>query len=215
MKNDETGFRARILIVDDHESVRMGLRFLLSRDPDFLVVGEASSVATAIRALDTLSPDIVVLDFALGTEHAGAILDSLADRPDAPRVMMLSMEDERVVGREMLRRGVAAFVAKHASGTVILETLREIYGSILSAETPAANLPGNTGRAPDTAMLTERERDVLNLLRSSLASKEIARRLSISEKTVDVHKHRIRRKLGLSSEWELVRYASMFGARSS
>ena len=205
MKTEGTTLRARILIVDDHESVRMGLRFLISKDPQFDVVGEASSVATAIRALDALVPDIVVLDFALGAEHAGGILDNLAIRPNAPRVMMLSMEDERVVGAEMIRRGVAAFVAKHASGTVILQTLRQIYAP---HGTPASPPP----RASEAAALTQRERDVLQLLRSSLASKEIARRLSISEKTVDVHKHRIRRKLGLQSDWELARYAAMFGA---
>jgi two-component system nitrate/nitrite response regulator NarL len=203
MRIESTAVPARILIVDDHESVRMGLRFLLSKERQFEVVGEASSVSTAIHALDALLPHIVVLDFALGSEHAGAILDSLAGRANAPRVMMLSMEDERVVGREMIRRGVAAFVAKHASGAVILQTLRQIHASLgCASEMPA----------PDATGLTHRERDVLRLLRTSLASKEIARRLCISEKTVDVHKHRIRRKLGLHSDWELARYAAMFGA---
>jgi DNA-binding NarL/FixJ family response regulator len=211
MKIDSAAFRARILLVDDHESVRMGLRFLLSKDPLFEVVGEASSVATALQALDTLTPDIVVLDFALGSEHAGTILDTLAERENAPRVMMLSMEDERVVGREMVRRGAMAFVAKHASGTVILQTLRQIHASLVSGDASAGVAVGEP-KVAGAAALTQRERDVFRLLRSSLASKEIARRLCISEKTVDVHKHRIRRKLGLHSDWELARYAAMFGA---
>jgi DNA-binding NarL/FixJ family response regulator len=205
MNAEHSAPRSRILIVDDHESVRMGLRFLVSNDPQFEVVGEASSVSMAVRALDALTPDIMVLDFALGNEHAGAVLDSLADRSNAPRVMMLSMEDEHVVGREMARRGVAAFVAKHASGTMILQTLRQIRASLIGAD-------ASTGVTSTAVALTQRERHVLQLLRSNLASKEIARRLSISEKTVDVHKHRIRRKLGLRSDSELARYAAMFGA---
>lgn len=211
MKIESTALQARILIVDDHESVRLALRFLLSKDSRFDVVGEASSVPTALRALDALTPDIVVLDFGLGDQHAGAILDKLADRPNAPRVMMLSMEDERVVGREMVRRGVAAFVAKHASGAVILQTLQQIRAALASVDgsTTERSLesPASSGAA-----LTQRERHVLQLLRSSTASKEIARRLGISEKTVDVHKHRIRRKLDLHSDWELARYAAMFVA---
>jgi len=207
MKIESTALQARILIVDDHESVRLALRFLLSKDSRFDVVGEASSVPTALRALDALTPDIVVLDFGLGDQHAGAILDNLADRPNAPRVMMLSMEDERVVGREMVRRGVAAFVAKHASGAVILQTLQQIASVDGSTTVRSLESPASSGAA-----LTQRERHVLQLLRSSTASKEIARRLGISEKTVDVHKHRIRRKLDLHSDWELARYAAMFVA---
>jgi len=207
MKIESTALQARILIVDDHESVRLALRFLLSKDSRFDVVGEASSVPTALRALDALTPDIVVLDFGLGDQHAGAILDNLADRPNAPRVMMLSMEDERVVGREMVRRGVAAFVAKHASGAVILQTLQQIASVDGSTTERSLESPASSGAA-----LTQRERHVLRLLRSSTASKEIARRLGISEKTVDVHKHRIRRKLDLHSDWELARYAAMFVA---
>src|SRR5579862_1320581 len=100
----------RLLIVDDHESVRAGLRFLLSGEPDFQIVGEASSVATALRAIDELTPDVVLLDFGLGAENGDVVLDVLATRPNPPRVVMLSMEDERVVGQEMARRGAADYI---------------------------------------------------------------------------------------------------------
>src|SRR5438477_8464228 len=84
----------RLLIVDDHESVRAGLRFLLSGEPDFQIVGEAYSVATALHEVETRRPDIVLLDFGLGAENGDRVLDALAVQANPPRVLMLSMEDE-------------------------------------------------------------------------------------------------------------------------
>jgi DNA-binding NarL/FixJ family response regulator len=191
--------RARLLIADDHESVRLGLRALLTRTPDFEVVGEAHSVETTLRAIDAFAPDILVLDFALGEESGAQVLDALAARSDAPKVLMLSMEDERVVGAEMKRRGAAAYVMKHAPTSEILAALRKIRTSAVESVSPP---------------LTRREQEVLVGLKHGLASKAIARRLAISAKTVDVHKHRLRRKLGLRTDMELARYAALFADRS-
>jgi DNA-binding NarL/FixJ family response regulator len=191
--------RTRLLIADDHESVRMGLRFLLSVTPDFEVVGESDSVATTLEAIDRLSPDVVVLDFNLGNDTGATVLDAVAMRPNPPRVLMLSMEDSGVVGSEMARRGAAGYVTKDAPTSEILSALRKIRNTTHS--TP--------GRAQS---LTRRERDVLFCLKTDQSSKAIGRRLTISAKTVDVHKHRLRQKLGLQTELDLVRYAALFVA---
>ena len=204
--------RTRLLIVDDHESVRRGLRFVLSSTPDFEVVGEADSVATTLSAIEQCAPEIVVLDFTLGDENGGLVLDALASKPQAPRVLMLSMEDERVVGSEMTRRGAAAYLMKHVPTSEILAQLRKIRTTI-TATPPDSRQAEVRSPAEQPANLTGREREVMLHLKDGLASKEIARRLGISAKTVDVHKYRLRRKLGLQSDLELARYAALFGTK--
>jgi DNA-binding NarL/FixJ family response regulator len=198
----------RLLIVDDHESVRAGLRFLLSGEMDFEIVGEACSVPTALRAIEELAPDIVLLDFGLGAENGDRVLDALATRPNPPRVVMLSMEDERVVGQELVRRGAAAYVMKQEPTDEILAALQRIRATILTEHGASCDGPAPLHSVP--AGLTKREREVLLLVKSGLPSKSIARRLNISDKTVDVHKHQLRRKLGLRTDIELARHAALF-----
>jgi DNA-binding NarL/FixJ family response regulator len=193
----------RLLIADDHESVRIGLKFLLAQESEFEVVGEASSVATTLYAIDALAPDIVVLDFGLGGDTADRVLDVLAKRPNAPRVLILSMEDERVVGQELARRGAAGYVMKQSPTSEIIAALRRI------------RTPPQSREAPPEVHLTARQREVLLLVKEGLPSKIIARRLHISEKTVDVHKHQLRRKLGLRTDMELVRHAALFASKDS
>ena len=209
MNTDTRPIRTRLLIVDDHESVRAGLRFLLCAEPDFEIVGEANSVATALREIEKCAPDVVLLDFGLGTENGDRVLDALAVHPNPPRVIMLSMEDERVVGQELTRRGAAAYVMKQEPTAQILATLRRIRAAQL-AQDPGARIEP-TAIAPNIApRLTKREHEVLLLVKSGLPSKSIARRLNISDKTVDVHKHQLRRKLGLRTDLDLVRHAALF-----
>jgi two-component system nitrate/nitrite response regulator NarL len=199
----------RLLIVDDHASVRAGLRFLLSGETDFEIVGEAHSVATALRAIEVLAPDVVMLDFGLGAENGDRVLDALAMRPNPPQVLMLSMEDERVVGQELTRRGATAYVMKQAPTAEILAALRRIRTALL-----AKRSGGTVEALPEsqsvTPRLTKREKEVLALVKSGLPSKSIARLLNISDKTVDVHKHQLRRKLKLRTDLDLARHAALF-----
>ena len=205
------GVRTRLLIVDDHASVRDGLRFLLSGETEFEIVGEAHSVETTLRAIDLLLPEIVVLDFGLGAEKGDRVLDALATRPNAPQVLMLSMEDERVVGQELTRRGAVAYVMKLSPTAEILTALHRIRSSLLAGARTTSNTEP-VASASLAVRLTKREREVLLLVKEGLPSKTIARRLQISEKTVDVHKHQLRRKLHLRTDMELVRHAALFAA---
>jgi DNA-binding NarL/FixJ family response regulator len=195
--------------VDDHASVRAGLRFLLSGETDFEIVGEAYSVATALHAIEELAPDVVMLDFGLGAENGDRVLDALAMRPNPPQVLMLSMEDERVVGQELARRGATAYVMKQAPTAEILAALRRIRAALLAKGSgdSVEQLPvGRNG----TPRLTKREQEVLLLVKTGLPSKSIARALNISDKTVDVHKHQLRRKLKLRTDLDLARHAALF-----
>jgi len=199
----------RLLIVDDHASVRAGLRFLLSGETDFEIVGEAHSVATALRAIEELVPDVVMLDFGLGAENGDRVLDALAMRPNPPEVLMLSMEDERVVGQELTRRGATAYVMKQSPTTEILAALRHIRSTQLAKRSGDTVQPLPVSRST-LPRLTKREQEVLLLVKSGLPSKSIARALNISDKTVDVHKHQLRRKLKLRTDLDLARHAALF-----
>jgi DNA-binding NarL/FixJ family response regulator len=199
----------RLLIVDDHASVRAGLRFLLSDETDFEIVGEAHSVATALRAIEDLAPDVVMLDFGLGAENGDRVLDALAMHPNPPQVLMLSMEDERVVGQELARRGATAYVMKQSPTAEILAALRRIRTALLAKHSgdTLESLPVSRSVTP---RLTKREQEILLLVKSGLPSKSIARALNISDKTVDVHKHQLRRKLKLRTDLDLARHAALF-----
>jgi DNA-binding NarL/FixJ family response regulator len=199
----------RLLIVDDHASVRAGLRFLLSGETDFEIVGEAHSVATALRAIEELAPDVVMLDFGLGAENGDRVLDALAGRPNPPEVLMLSMEDARVVGQELARRGATAYVMKQEPTAEILAALRRIRTALLAKRSGHKVEPLPDSRSV-TPRLTKREQEVLLLVKSGLPSKSIARALNISDKTVDVHKHQLRRKLKLRTDLDLARHAALF-----
>jgi DNA-binding NarL/FixJ family response regulator len=199
----------RLLIVDDHASVRAGLRFLLSGETDFEIVGEAHSVATALRAIEELAPDVVMLDFGLGAENGDRVLDALAGRPNPPEVLMLSMEDARVVGQELARRGATAYVMKQEPTAEILAALRRIRTALLAKRSGHKVEPLPDSRSV-TPRLTNREQEVLLLVKSGLPSKSIARALNISDKTVDVHKHQLRRKLKLRTDLDLARHAALF-----
>jgi two-component system nitrate/nitrite response regulator NarL len=189
--------------------VRAGLRFLLSGEAEFEIVGEAHSVATALRAIEELVPDVIMLDFGLGAENGDRVLDALASRPNPPQVLMLSMEDERVVGQELARRGATAYVMKQAPTADILAALRSIRATLLAKRSgdTVEQLPVLRSDIP---RLTKREQEVLALVKSGLPSKSIARLLHISDKTVDVHKHQLRRKLKLRTDLDLARHAALF-----
>lgn len=200
--------RTRLLVADDHASVRAGLRSVLADEPHFEIVGESYSVATTLRAIEEWVPDIVLLDYRLGAESADQVLAELGERANAPRVLMLSMEDEHVVGQEMIRRGATAYVAKHAPTLEILTALHRIRDTLIAERS-------GTGATPRTARnravhLTKREHQVLLLIKTGLPSKSIARELRISDKTVDVHTYQLRRKLNLRTQLDLVLYATLF-----
>jgi DNA-binding NarL/FixJ family response regulator len=166
-------------------------------------------VATALRAIEELAPDVVMLDFGLGAENGDRVLDALASTPNPPEVLMLSMEDKRVVGQELTRRGATAYVMKQEPTAEILAALRRIRTVLLEKRSgdKVEALP-----VPRTANphLTKREQEVLLLVKSGLPSKSIARALNISDKTVDVHKHQLRRKLKLRTDLDLARHAALF-----
>ena len=201
-----------ILLVDDHQLLREGLRSLLDRLEGYTVVGEAGDGRTGVRLARELRPDLVIMDVSMpelnGIEATRQIV---AELPHT-RVLTLSMHVAKPRVLEALRAGAAAYVVKLGSFDEVAEAVRRVAngGQYLSPSVAELVLeeavrPG--GGASAYTALTARERQVLQLLAEGKNSKQIAVALDISVRTVDVHRKHVMDKLGLKSVAELTRYA--------
>lgn len=207
--------RIRILICDDHALVRSGLRKLLECEPDLEVVGEAADADEAIDRSRAVAPDVLLLDVVLpGRSGIDALPDILAAAPGT-RVLMLSMQNDAVYVRNAFAAGASGYVLKDAADAELVEAIHAVYygrryvhpllGARLAAvETTAA------GRAARD-LLSNREHEILRLLALGHTNQEIAKELFLSVRTVETHRARIVKKLGVNTRAELVRYALASG----
>jgi DNA-binding NarL/FixJ family response regulator len=203
----------RVVLVDDHELVRAGVRAALEGKVD--VVGEAGDVLEAVDVVRRTLPDVVLLDVHLPGGGGAAVIGGVAEQGVAARFLALSVSDaaEDVIG--VIRAGARGYVTKAISGDELVDAVERVAsgdavfsprlaGFALNAF--AADLPRPTD--PELDLLTPREREVMRLLARGYAYKEIARRLSISIKTVETHASAVLRKLQLSSRNELASWAA-------
>jgi two-component system response regulator NreC len=200
-----------ILLADDHIVVRQGLRVLLEGQPDFSVVGEASDGNEAIRLVDQLKPQIVILDLVMPGLNGLEVARQIHERT---RVIVLSMHANQAYVLEALRNGAYGYVLKDASSNELIHAVRAVgegrrYLSAPFSENAIQAYLQKTGSAPtdpyDT--LTNREREVLHLVAEGFSSAEIAGKLSISVRTVEIHRSNLMHKLDLRSQVDLIRYA--------
>ena len=206
--------RRKILLVDDHPFMRMGLAQLINQQSDLMVGGEAGDPAEAARALDKSVPDLVLADITMpGRSGLEFIKDLKAARPDL-RILVVSMHDEVIYAERALRAGAQGYVMKEAGGENLLAALRlviggQIYVSSRMASKVLADLSVRRprGSASPIEALTDREFEVFRLIGQGRSTREIANQLHLSPKTVDVHRSHIREKLGLKGTTELVRQA--------
>ncbi len=207
--------KIRLLLVDDHQVVRSGLRMLLSNETDVEIVGEAGTANAALEAVRLLKPDVVLMDIGL-PDLSGIDATREIKRTD-PQVAVVALtihEDEEYFFK-MLEAGANGYVPKRAAPDELLTAIRaaaagEVYlypslAKFLVKDYLAQEHTSETGRALDG--LTEREQQVLRYLAEGQANSEIAEALVISVKTVARHRENIMYKLGLHSRSELVRYA--------
>jgi DNA-binding NarL/FixJ family response regulator len=203
----------RLLLVDDHEVVRAGLRTLLEMEPDLEVAGEASSGEEAIRQARALRPDVVLLDVVMEGIGGVEACRELRSLPQPPRVLMLtSFSDDDAVVSSILA-GASGYLLKNTSRGELLRAIRAV-GAGQELIDPAvtgkvtrrlAQLARGPQALPDP--LSEREREVLALIARGCTNREIATRLVISEKTAGHHVSHILDKLGLSRRSEAAVYA--------
>ena len=205
----------RLLLVDDHQVVRSGLRMLLSNESDVEIVGEAGTAREALEAVQLLKPNVVLMDIGLpDLSGIDATREIKRTNPQAAVVALTIHEDEEYFFK-MLDAGASGYVPKRAAPEELLTAIRsaaagEVYlypslAKLLVKDYLSQEHTSEAEKALDG--LTEREQEVLRYLAEGVANDEIAEALVISAKTVARHRENIMQKLGLHSRSELVRYA--------
>jgi two-component system response regulator NreC len=206
----------RLMLVDDHEIVRTGLRMMLEAEPDLEIVAEAESGEEALQHVGECTPDVVIMDVGLPGMGGVETTRVMRDRyPDIPILALTIHEDERYFF-QMLDAGAAGYLPKRAAPTDLVNAIHTVhqghvylYPSLATALVgdylQRAESGGDEQRSYDE--LTPRQRQVLTLVAEGLSNAEIADRLEISAKTVARHRENIMARLNLHSRTELVKYA--------
>lgn len=213
------GERITVLIVDDHPVVRQGLRTFLGVQDDMEVVGEAGDGEEAVEQVAALAPDVVLLDLKMPRVDGFAALRRLAERGLAAKVLVLTSMAERANVLPAVRAGADGYLFKDVDPQALAQAIRAVHGGhVLLAPDAAAAVLGATapGRAagdtepagdPALATLTAREREVLAQIALGRGNREIARSLSVSEKTVKTHVSAVLMKLGVQDRTQAALYA--------
>jgi two-component system nitrate/nitrite response regulator NarL len=212
--------RIRVLLVDDHELVRTGLRILLERQPRITVVGEAASGADALAIACREQPDIILLDLDLGGENSLNFLPELLGGANRARVILVTGVRAPEEYYRAVQLGAMGLVRKEQAADVLIQAIEKVHAgevwlesSMVTralAEMSGQRAVGEEQTKPEAAKiarLTAREREVIALIGEGLYNKQIAMRLSISEATVSHHLTSIFDKLGLANRFDLVIYA--------
>jgi DNA-binding NarL/FixJ family response regulator len=203
----------RVLVVDDHPIVRQGLVAVLSDEPDLEVVGEAGSARQALALLPRLRPDVVLLDLELpDLDGVESIPQLTAALPNVQILVFTAYDtDDRVLGA--IRAGARGYLLKGASADEIARGIRTVSAGASYLEPRVASTVLAEVAAPrrQTALLSERERQVLRLVADGLPTKQIAASLSISERTVKFHVNSIFHKLGADNRAQAVALAAQRG----
>jgi DNA-binding NarL/FixJ family response regulator len=213
--------KLRVLIADDHDLIRRGVRDLLATRAGWQVVGEACNGADAVQKTVNLRPDVAILDFSMPELNGPGATAQIAAQVPETGVVVLTMHDSEQVMREVLQAGARGLVLKSDADRDLLEAIeavakkRHFFTKRLSELVLGGYLAGVTTptvkEKSKTAQLTDRECEVIRLLADGMSSKEAATQLQISIRTVESHRININRKLGFNSIANLVHYAIRHG----
>jgi DNA-binding NarL/FixJ family response regulator len=196
-----------VVICDDHALLRAGLRSRLEREADIRVLGEAATAEQALVTTRTLQPDVVLLDLLMPRKSGYEVIPDLVLRAPSSRVLVLSSQATPSWVRRALSAGAAGYLPKRASDRELVAAIRRVAGGEGYVDPElGAKLVVDTA-LPALAPLSDRERDVLNLLALGYTNQEIGRRMFISVRTVDTHRAHIMLKLDLDTRAELVMFA--------
>ncbi len=203
-----------ILLADDHQVVRQGLRSLLEKEPDFKIVGEAASGLEASQLVESLKPDVLVLDLMMPDMNGLEVTRQVKKRARATNIVILSMHRNERYVIEVLRAGAGAYVLKESSADDLAHAIRAVvagqrYLSPALSEMAIEAYVHSTDQ-PSTDpydTLTTREREVLHMAAQGYNNAGIGDYLHISQRTVEVHRSNIMRKLNLTNQTDLIRYA--------
>jgi two-component system, NarL family, response regulator NreC len=197
----------RVLIVDDHELLRAGLRSRLEREPGIAVVGEADTAERAVLMARKLQPDLIVLDLLLPRKSGDEVIPDLADVAPQARVLVVSSQAAPSSVRRALSAGASGYLPKRSSDRELVTAIRLVADGAGYVEPDLGAKLVNPSGSAALEPLSERERDILYQLALGYTNAEIGKKLFISVRTVDTHRAHIMRKLQLDTRAELVMFA--------
>jgi len=205
--------KIRILLADDHQVLRSGLRALLNMEPDFDVVGEASNGVEAVKLAETLRPDIIVMDVSMPEMDGLKAAEEIQSLGLQAKIVILTVHADEQYLFQTLKAGASGFVHKSSADSELIDAIRTanrgdvfLYPSAIK-KLLEEYLRGESRESDDKDPLTNREREVLKATVEGYTNNEIAEQLVISPKTVDTYRQRIMEKLNLHHRSELIRYA--------
>jgi two-component system response regulator NreC len=205
----------RVLLVEDHETVREGLRLLLDSQSDMEVVAEACDGRAAVEYNDRFRPDVVVMDLSMPDMNGLQATQTIKKSHPDTAIVALTRHDDAPFVDELKKAGASAYVLKQSPSRELLDAVRvaAVGGTYLDAQLRArdARTADQAIRGRGTPSVSEREKQVLRMMAVGHSNKEIAEELSIAIKTVEVHKANAMRKLGLRGRIDVVRYAILHG----
>jgi two-component system, NarL family, response regulator NreC len=206
----ESPDRVTVILADDHEIVRDGIRMILEAEQGIEVVAEVGDAESARRRTSGLKPDVLVLDLNMPGGSSLPQIPAILEGSPETAIIALTMQNDPSFAREAFRHGARGYVVKHSAGRELIQAIREVLagGTYINPQLGArvaAEPEGPPGG------LTEREAEVLALIAQGFTNPEIAERLVLSVRTVETHRAAIHRKIGTTNRAELVSYAREHG----
>jgi DNA-binding NarL/FixJ family response regulator len=206
--------KLRVLLVDDHPITRQGLRALVNSQLNLEVCGETDSAAQALECVATLQPDLAILDVSLRTSNGIELTRQMKEKAPNLPILVVSMHDEQLFAERALRAGAMGYVMKQEAGDKVAVALQhllrgDIYLSPKMREKMLHRFVNKKGDGVVFAIdtLSNREREVFELLGNGYSTRQIAQKLNLSSKTIDSYREHLKLKFNLDSGAELVRHA--------
>jgi len=205
-----------VLLVDDHALVRAGIRALIEMVNGFEVVGEAGDGNAALRAIEKIHPDVVLLDITMPGMNGFEVLKEITSRFNDVRVIMLTMHEAREYAIQALHWGAAGFIPKSAAAAELKDAIQTVMSGqpYVATQTGRHAAEAATGEDLDESLLqrlTPRQREILVRMAEGQTTKQIARSLDISVKTVESHRAQLTERLNIHDIAGLVRFAIRTG----
>lgn len=202
----------RVLLVDDHPLTRDGMAQLIDREGDIQVAWQVGSAREAMDIAAKHRPDLAIVDITLPDRSGIELVKDLRALQKTTPVLVVSMHEEALFAERALKAGARGYVSKQEGGTRLMQAIREVLGGqiAVSEKTRSSIVESFTGRGGSAPLghLSDREMEVFELIGRGLATKEIADRLKISLKTVEVHRLHIKTKLKIATAPELIAFAA-------
>ena len=206
--------KIRVLLADDHTILRDGIRSLIEDEPDMEVIGEAEDGITVVKLADSLKPDVILMDLAMPLLNGLEATRQIRKNQPGAKILILTMHENEEYIRQVLAAGAMGYILKDAAARELLGAIRSVHKGEVVLSPAITRLIvtdylrwGDLSAQEPSDGLTDRERQILQLIAEGYTNKQIADILSISIKTVQAHRLNLMKKLDLHDRGELIKYA--------